>query len=285
MNTRLTRTSTHGLEAIELLAPDGSRATVLLYGAQLLSWVPAGAQEQLYLSPRAVYAPGQAIRGGVPVVFPQFSGRGPLMQHGFARNKTWHLVAAEQDKDGAIAVLQLTDDASTRLLWPHRFALKLSVRIRDKSLEISLACENKGDEAFAFTSALHTYFRVEDLAQTSLLGLDGLSYWDAVENVWKTQLSDVLLPKGPLDRIYHEVKHGILLSEMCGESERKVRIGQQGFDDAVVWNPGVEKCASLLDMPPEGYQKMLCVEAGNIEKPIQLGPSEKWTGMQSLTLL
>ncbi|MCH5754687.1 hypothetical protein MMA59_22970, partial [Salmonella enterica] len=66
-------------DVIRLTAPDGATATMSLNGGHLLSWQPAGAPEQLYLSPRSEYASGKkAIRGGVPVIFPQFSDRGPL---------------------------------------------------------------------------------------------------------------------------------------------------------------------------------------------------------------
>ena len=57
----------HGLPALRLESGEGARATVLLHGAQLVSWVPADGTEQLYLSPRAVFDGRQAVRGGVPV--------------------------------------------------------------------------------------------------------------------------------------------------------------------------------------------------------------------------
>ncbi len=68
----------HGLDAIELIAPDGARAVLALHGAHVLSWIPAGGTEQLYLSPQSEFSLGQAIRGGVPVCFPQFATRGSL---------------------------------------------------------------------------------------------------------------------------------------------------------------------------------------------------------------
>ena len=47
---------------------DGAQATVLVHGAHLVSWIPAGGEEQLYLSPAAKYGLGASVRGGVPVM-------------------------------------------------------------------------------------------------------------------------------------------------------------------------------------------------------------------------
>ncbi|MFX6031775.1 hypothetical protein ABTE99_19565, partial [Acinetobacter baumannii] len=72
--------------------PSGDVAIVALQGAQVLSWVMADGVERLYLSPRSVFDGHTAIRGGVPVCFPQFNQRGPLAKHGFARNLPWRVV-------------------------------------------------------------------------------------------------------------------------------------------------------------------------------------------------
>ena len=101
--TAIPITRHHGLDALELIAPDGARAVVALHGAHVLSWTPAGAPEQLYLSPKSEFTAGQAIRGGVPVCFPQFAARGPLPKHGFARTRPWQLVSAEQGEHDALA--------------------------------------------------------------------------------------------------------------------------------------------------------------------------------------
>lgn len=277
------------MDALELRSPDGASATLLLHGAHLLSWVPAGADEQLYVSPRSAYASGQAVRGGIPICFPQFAERGPLPKHGFARTRPWQLVMAEQGEDDALAVLRLSDDAGTRLLWPHSFEAELSVRLTARSLEIELACENKGEQAFSFTAALHSYLRLQSLADASLLGLGGLHYWDSVDQVERQQRSDLLLPGSPgtedLDRIYHQLKQDLTLREQGDDGKtRELLIRQQGFEDAVVWNPGAAKCAALADMPPDGYRQMLCVEAAAVEHPLLLEPGQSWVGMQSLTL-
>ncbi|MET0518034.1 MAG: D-hexose-6-phosphate mutarotase [Burkholderiaceae bacterium] len=288
MSKTIPITRHEGLEALELLAPDGARATVALHGAHVLSWIPAGAGEQLYLSPKTALATGQAIRGGVPVIFPQFAERGPLQRHGFARTKPWQLVSAEVGADDALAVLRLGDDAATRMFWPHAFEAELSVRVAGRELQIELACENTGDAPFSFSAALHSYLGLDDLDSASVQGLAGLRYWDATEKVEKTQRVDLLLPgagQGDLDRIYYQAHQDLTLREQRGEQERQLLIRQQGFEDAVVWNPGAAKCAALADMPADGFRKMLCIEAASVARPVELQPGQSWAGMQSLTLL
>jgi len=273
---------------LTLQSPDGASARLSLHGGHVVSWQPAGAGEQLYLSPRSEYAPGKAIRGGVPVCFPQFADRGPLPKHGFARTLAWELVSNEQGKDDALAVLRLRDSEQTRAIWPHAFELELSVRVGGRGLDIELACENTGkaeDGPLRFTAALHTYLRVADLDAVSVEGLSGLRYFDSVKQAEALQRMDLLLTgeKGvlDLDRIYFGVKERPLL---VAEDRRQVVIRQQGFEDAVVWNPGPERCAKLADMPPEGWSEMLCVEAACIGRPVELAAGDSWVGRQSLSL-
>jgi len=274
------------VSAIELIAPDGACARLSLDGGQLLSWKPAGAGEQLYLSPRSEFTPGQAIRGGVPVCFPQFSDRGPLPKHGFARTLPWELVSQEQGRDDALAVLRLRDNGITRALWPHAFELELSVRVGGRTLDVELACENLGDAPLQFTAALHTYLRVLDLDAVSVEGLAGLRYWDNIKKADALQRMDLLLTgeKGvlDLDRVYYDAKERPLL---VTEDRRQLAVRQQGFEDVVVWNPGPERCAQLVDMPADGWSEMLCVEAATIGRPVELQAGESWVGRQSLALL
>jgi len=273
-------------DALSLTAPDGASVALSLNGGQLLSWKPAGAPEQLYLSPRSEFVPGKAIRGGVPVCFPQFAERGPLPKHGFARTLPWELVTQEKGKDDALIVLRLRDSEATRALWPHAFELELSVRVGGRTLDIELACENTGEAPLQFTAALHTYLRVADLDAVSVEGLSGLRYFDSIKQAEALQRMDLLLTgeKGvlDLDRIYFGVKERPLL---VAEDRRQVVVKHQGFDDAVVWNPGPDRCAKFADMPPEGWSEMLCVEAATIRHPVELPAGEAWVGRQSLALL
>lgn len=276
----------NGQPALQLQSPDGAQAVVLLHGAHLVSWRPAGpdrqpGDEQLYLSERAIYAEGQAVRGGVPVIFPQFEKRGPLPRHGLARTRHWELAESRVGTDHAVAVLRLVDDDATKAHWPHAFEAELTVSISGPRLDIELAVINTDQAPLHFTAALHTYLRVVDVNLVRLEGLSGLRYIDSTSGEEHLDFNQTLQVHGEVDRIYMRATQGLLLRDQG----RRVALESQGFDDVVVWNPGPEKCAAMPDMPAEGWREMLCVEAARITHPIDLPPGEEWAGRQSLLAL
>src|SRR5437868_934912 len=110
-----------GQPAVRLALPDGGSCTVALHGAHVLSWTTVDGVERLYLSPEARFDGQSAIRGGVPVCWPQFNQRGSLPKHGFARNMPWTAEAPEAAGRRDTVVLTLRDSAATRTLWPHAF--------------------------------------------------------------------------------------------------------------------------------------------------------------------
>src|SRR5258705_2204548 len=65
-----------------LAARDGATVHVAQHGGHLCRWRTSDGVERLYLSPLP-RQPGEPIRGGIPVVFPQFANRGPLPMHGY----------------------------------------------------------------------------------------------------------------------------------------------------------------------------------------------------------
>ena len=271
------------LPVVTLRAPDGACATVALHGGHVLSWIPAGGSEMLYLSPRSGFAPGQAIRGGVPVIFPQFSDRGPLRRHGFARVLPWQRVRQSTDDGSASLVLRLEHGPQTQGFWPHVFVLELTVQVGAAGLSIGLNCLNSGPDAFSFHAALHSYFRVQDLPHCRLSGLQGLRYQDALDHQDKLQPGDVEWGVGDLDRVYTRVPGPLLLTDPGRDGGATLlQIGQEGFEDVVVWNPGAGKCAALADMPADGWRHMACVEAARIARPVTLLPGAQWQGVQTL---
>jgi glucose-6-phosphate 1-epimerase len=265
-----------GLPALQLQAPDGARATVLLQGAQIISWQSADGIEQLFLSDKAKFEPGQPVRGGIPVVFPQFNERGALPRHGWARTTPWQLLSDHVGSNDALAVLGATDTPQTYDIWPHRYALELSLRISGTELHVELAVENTGNTTLSFTAALHTYLRVNHLDAVRLRGLERLRYQDAVNKTEQIEAGEPIAIRGEFDRVYYYSARRLTLND----ASRHILIHSQGFPDVVVWNPGPQRCAELADMHPLGYQQMLCVESAAIGNAVQLQPGESWIGRQ-----
>lgn len=271
-----------GQPALHLRAPGGASATVSLHGGQVLSWRTAHGDEQLYLSPQAVAGPGMAIRGGAPVIFPQFELMGPdrsLPRHGLARTRAWQLESQQTGGDHAQATLVLCDDAETRALWPHGFRLELTVAVSSERLDMELYAENTGDTPWPFAAALHTYLAVSELSHVRLQGLEGCLYQDRVLGTEALEDHPEKRFLGEIDRIYAKANHLLLR-----DGPRRLLIESEQMPDVVLWNPGPDKCASLKDMPDDGWRQMLCVEAARVNSPVTLAPGESWSGRQSLVL-
>lgn len=271
------------MESVLLKSADGATASVTTHGAHVCSWIPAGGKEQLFLSKTSELREGVAIRGGVPVVFPQFSALGSLAKHGFARTSIWRLVRSGQIETGAAqAVFELQESAASLHIWPHVFRLELAVTIAQDTMRIELAVANNGNTAFSFTSALHTYFAVDQIADVRLHGLAGLRYRDMVANT-EDQLErhESVVIDGEVDRIYADLAGAVEIRQ----PQQSLLISQSGFADVVIWNPGAEKGSSLSDLEKGGYQRMVCVEAAAILRPIALAPGMFWSGSQSVKVL
>lgn len=269
------------LTPLKLLNASGDEALVSAHGGQLLSWRPAGAGELIYLSPLSHPGEGVAVRGGVPICFPQFSTRGPLPKHGFARTSRWMLVTAPAPQaEVAEARFQLD---SRMVRGDRAYCLVLVVRLGPRWLELQLQVANTGRTSWSFTAALHTYFQLPDLRSATLEGLQGLDYEDMVQagSVHREPAPALRFDGSEIDRVYRAADRPLVL-RAPGMPER--HITQTGFADVVVWNPGPAKAASLGDLPAQDWSRMLCVEAGAIAQPIELAPGKTWRGSQRVEL-
>ena len=268
------------MESVLLRATDGASVRIYAHGAHISSWIPAGGAEQLFLSKASAFREGAAIRGGVPVIFPQFAGLGSLPKHGFARTTNWRFLRSEQTMNGAAqAAFELQESAASLQLWPHAFKAGLLATVSGNTLQIDLTVVNNGDAEFNFTCALHTYFNIEKIAETRLRGLAGLRYRDMVSGINDNlERNERLEISGEIDRIYADLPGAIEIHQ----TRQTTFITQSGFADTVIWNPGAEKGAALPDLETDGHTRMLCVEAAAILRPVRLAAGSSWTGSQNL---
>lgn len=264
-----------GLPVAEIHTPHAS-ARVALQGAQVLTFQPAGQQPVLWVSKAAVYEPGKGVRGGVPVCWPWFGARDGLPAHGFVRTRLWEMRETTQDAAGQVVLrLGTTDDASTRALWDFAFDLELVVTV-GQTLTVALVTKNTGTAAFTITDALHSYFCVGDIAHTTVLGLDGCTYLDKVQNFAMAKQTGAVAFAGETDRIYIDTTADCLIGDKAWG--RNLRVAKQGSTSTVVWNPWSERAKTFADMAAAEFKDMLCVETCNAgPDQISLAPGQQHT--------
>lgn len=268
-----------GIEALRLNGPRGASAVVARLGGQVLSWMTPDSRERLFLSERAVFDGSAPIRGGIPICFPQFGGLGDLPKHGFARTREWSVAAQRCGEDYALVTLELVDDENTRALWPHAFRAEITVMLEVDRIDVEFCVANTGPAPFEFTGALHSYLRVTQVEDVALEGLHGHDYLDAAhgDRIIRETGTEIIV-ESEVDRVYYDVRRPQLLNA----GNLSLGIQNQGFPDVVVWNPWVDLCAGLKDMPPDGWRHMLCVEAAAVRKPVIVPAGEEWYGRQTM---
>lgn len=232
----------------------------------MLEFQATGRPPLLWLSERALYTPGKAIRGGIPLCFPWFGphpGDPAKPAHGFARNRNWQLASASNNDGSHTLVFQLQDDADTRALWPHAFLAELHMEF-GRELRLTLVVKNTGPQDFSFSFAFHSYFPVTDIAQARVEGLDGSRCIDQLASTRTPFVhSGPIAFQGETDRIYLGANGNYRITDSAAARQTIIQAGN--CHSAIVWNPWQEKTARLGDMQAEGWRRMLCVECGNVE--------------------
>lgn len=258
----ITRTTLSPGITVLTLENASATAKVSLYGGHVLSYVPKGQKDVLFVSEKSLFEPGKPIRGGIPVCWPWFgpSADKTLPIHGFARLAQWNLVSSEEKEDRTTIVLECLPTDATRVLWPHDFRLLLSVTA-GKSLELALTTENAGKETIRVSDALHTYFSIADARKVSVAGFDGARYIDRVgERTERDQAGEVTIV-AETDRVYLGGKDCSVIDAVTG---RSVAVRKDGFTDTVIWNPWIEKAKAMPDFADDEYLRMICAEAGSV---------------------
>ena len=260
-----------GYDALELRTRNGT-AVLALHGAHLLSWVPPGQPDVLWLSPAALPAPAP-IRGGVPVCWPWFAKQGQAqtaLQHGPVRGLPWVVTAIHTASDDEVH-LSLSPDlqALPAGTWPPEgvpvgLSVRLDIRL-GQDLQQSLVTDHGGDQPFALTQALHTYYAVSDARQVRIDGLEGLRFQDRLNQLaFDTQRAPFTL-NAACDRTYEQTSGAALNRYRLIDPawQRCIEVETEGSQSVVVWNPGAEGAQKMVDLPDDGWLHYFCIEACN----------------------
>ncbi|XP_074575543.1 putative glucose-6-phosphate 1-epimerase isoform X1 [Curcuma longa] len=308
----------NGLDKVVLREVRGSSAEVYLHGGHVTSWRNDHGEELLFLSTKAIFKPPKAIRGGIPICFPQFGSHGNLDQHGFARNRFWSIDANPPpfptvSTNKAFTDLIFKPSEEDLKIWPHSYEFRLRITLGPGGdLMLTSRIRNIDTKPFSFTFAYHTYLSVSDISEVRIEGLETLDYLDNLKAKERfTEQGDAITFEAEVDKIYlgtptkiaiidHEKKRTFVLrkdglpdaGKLCGlwlvchwaSLQKKLNLLVQFycFFFSVVWNPW-EKAKSIADLGDDEYKHMLCVEPAAVEKAITLKPGEEWKGRLELS--
>jgi len=238
-------------------------------GAQVLHAALGSGLELLYLSPLVDLYPNNPIRGGIPLMFPQFGDSGPLRKHGFVRDLQWNLVNETEDADGKNLSYALDIKSTDFPEWPFDAALKFDIRLSLQTLTIGLSVQNTGVQAFTFTGGFHPYFAISSRKDIMVNGLEGLHFKDSFpgDNAYELN-ADALVERqymGNADIRFYNGSHWL-------------KITASGFDSWMVWNPGSVGATKISDLPDEDWDRFICIEPIILAEPKTLLPGDAFNG-------
>lgn len=239
---------------------------VSLYGAQVLSYIPRGQEDLLFMSSSSAMEEGKAIRGGIPLCFPWF---GPHKEnpdapkHGFARLLNWEVKAAEQLVTGATRlVLTLNDSVLTRQWWDFRFASELVVEAGEE-LSVKWQVKNLSEVPVSITQALHSYFKVGAIAQVRVEGLTGVPYMEEIRSDEAfAGDDDAIVIQREVDRSYTDTTATCRIVDAA--LNRSLLVKKSGSQSTVVWNPWADLARQMVDLGDADFKHFVCVETANV---------------------
>ncbi|KAG5494070.1 hypothetical protein JKF63_01904 [Porcisia hertigi] len=283
-----------GRKCITINHEDGSSITVYEQGAHLTSWKTKDGKDYLYLSPKAIFSDRVAIRGGVPLIFPQFGAYGSMLPpHGFARIRPWNLESAENGKASfslRVALCELLPGGCSLTDAPENAVhLLYTISFSNTELNLRMKVTNTSEEQPAsFQFAFHTYFAVSDISQTVVNGVSRSPFIDNTKSNGNpltppSPPEPLWIIRGEHDRIYPDQACAIVLQDLAAKTV--LQVSSPNLHDVCIWNPAAAKCAAMKDMPPDGYQRFVCVEHGDMLKKIELPSCSSWTGSQEISIL
>ena len=180
--------------------------------------------------------------------------------------------------------LEMAPSDYTKQMWDKPFLCTFTVKLEDDQLATKMLVENKGEEAFDFQAALHSYFTTSALDNLSIEGsFEGKEFLNKLvgdEGEMQTEDRSVITIGEEYDRVYKGVNDPVLKDSGTGKAVRVMAVllvflgnrmthhltiesvvaspqlsvlNTAGWEDTVIWNPyGNEGM---------GYNNFVCVES------------------------
>ncbi len=275
-----------------------AKARISLYGGQLFDFQPHSQSEPVFWqSKKAVYKQGKGIRGGVPICWPWFGAiksgdkstgnEIKLPAHGFARISNWKVKSVTTLKDETTeVVLKLPCEAVCEQYQNLQsdFEARLSLRlVIGEQLSMELITKNTGKYPVRISEALHSYFKIADIHDVVIKGLDNTDYIDKLLNNHVFRQGGDLILEAETDRIYVDTSSSVAIVDK--QLNRTIEISKTGSMSTIIWNPWEQNSKAMVDMPDKGWQSMVCVEVANTaDNEVLVQPGETHQMMMQIEI-
>ena len=241
---------------------------VNLFGGQLISAQIFDNEDVFYLSP--CMNKNANIRGGVPIIFPQFGNCGPLKKHGFARDLNWFEVSSYKIGKDVFATYSLNINKHSSNNWGFDAQLFLTlILVKNSSLTINLKVFNNGEKSFTFSGGLHPYFALKSRKDVKISGLDNVEFIDTDPLCTTFDLNG----ESGFERLFLS-KTDISLYN----GYRYLNLTAEGFDNWMIWNPGKIGVKNIHNLPDKDWDKFICIEPLVSNQPVILDPNQFFNG-------
>jgi glucose-6-phosphate 1-epimerase len=251
-----------------------STAEIYLHGAHVTHFQKNGEPPLIFMSRKSYFAPGKAIRGGVPVILPWFGNRDGEPSHGFARSTEWELVKTSVAADGAVTLRLALPEIPGRDAWKN-LRTEFVITVADTLTMELIATNDSCDETLEIENCLHTYFQVGDISAVSIHGLDGAAYLNFAEGdngVTRSAEGYPIRINRETNRTYVDTAATVEIHD--DNLNRTIRVEKSGANSTVVWNPWTTQKLPD-DFDPAEHRRMVCVESGNVKQnKISLAPGK-----------
>jgi glucose-6-phosphate 1-epimerase len=258
-------------------------------GAQLPGW----STDLFYCPPVRMRKEGHPIRGGIPILFPQFAKDGSTTQgsnastrlpkHGFARQVFWRSTLSHPQQDAAINCSAVRHCVDARWVgyghaydWPYRCELSVKAELYDTAFEHTLTVRNLDCREFSYTGGIHPYWRVFDISRVLVEFSGSMRVVNRL-----TGERRLLMPREPLK--ISEQGCELLLTAASGSDNMawlsdgafRLKLNVSGYCDWVLWSPGEAGAQALTDLPRGGWREFVCLEPVCLSTPQHLCPGEE----------
>ena len=252
-------------------------ATVSLYGGQILTWQPKHhLHPVLWVSQSVQFRHRKAIRAGVPICWPWFGAHWSdqnLPAHGYARLSLWEPCSVTTLPCGAtVLTLVLQSDEVSQEYFSSNIRLELELTIGE-TLKVVLNTFNGSTESISLTEGFHTYFKISDISNVTVTGLEKQQYVDLADNNKIATQGDPIRFEGHVGRIFKDSQNACFINDH--DWGRQIQIYKKGSNSTAVWNPGLDVAATMDDLGVDSWRDMLCVESVNTaDDLVQVSPGE-----------